>query len=587
MSKAKEIIGLDEMRHSCAHVLAQAVLKMFPEAKLGIGPTIDDGFYYDFDLPRTLIPEDLPILEKKMKEIVKQAQVFVKKEEPSDKAIEFLKEAGQSYKVELVKDLAKQGETITFYENLLPNTNKPMFVDLCRGGHVEHTGKIGYFKLLKIAGAYWKGDEKNPMLQRIYGTCWQTQEELDAYLNRLEEAKKRDHKILGKQLRLFTTTPLVGPGYPLFLPRGAELKRILEEYITAIKRKNGYKFVCIPHVAKEDLYIKSGHMGKYEAMMPVMETSEGERIVMKAMNCPHHFELYNSEAHSYRELPLRYAENTAVYRYEKSGEVNGLFRVRSITQDDTHHFVTHDQIKSEIEMVLRITKEVYSKFGFNKFKARVSIRNPEHPEKYFGSDELWKKAESILIEGVKKLADDYFIKEGEAAFYGPKIDVMIEDAIGREWQLTTIQLDFNQPENFDMTYTGEDGKPHRPAVLHVAILGALERFIGVIIEHYSGAFPYWLAPVQVKIVPVAQDFNEYAKKVYEDLCIANVRVELDDSRDSLGKKIRNSEHEKIPYIFVVGEKEMTDKTVAVRDYATKKQEVMPLKKFMDTHGAVE
>ncbi|MEK7548170.1 MAG: threonine--tRNA ligase, partial [Patescibacteria group bacterium] len=408
---------------------------------------------------------------------------------------------------------------------------------------------------------------------------------LDAYLNRLEEAKKRDHKVLGKQLRLFVTTPLVGPGYPLFLPRGAELKRILEEYITDIKRKNGYKFVCIPHVAKEDLYIKSGHMGKYEAMMPVMETAEGERIVMKAMNCPHHFELYNSEAHSYRELPLRYAENTAVYRYEKSGEVNGLFRVRSITQDDTHHFVMHDQIESEIEMVLGITKEVYNKFGFNKFKARVSVRNPEHPEKYFGGDELWKKAESILIEGVKKLSDDYFVKEGEAAFYGPKIDVMIEDAIGREWQLTTIQLDFNQPENFDMTYTGEDGKPHRPAVLHVAILGALERFIGVIIEHYSGAFPYWLAPVQVKIVPVAQDFNKYANEVFEDLKAAKVRVELDDSRDSLGKKIRNSEHEKIPYIFVVGEKEMTDKTVAVRDYATKKQEVMPLKKFLDAHAA--
>ncbi len=584
MSKQKEQFSIEAVRHSCAHVLAQAVLQMFPEAKLGIGPTIDDGFYYDFQLPRTLIPEDLPLLEKKMKQIVKQSQPFVGREESGEKALEFLKKTGQNFKVELVTELNKKGEKITFYENVMPNDGRPMFVDLCRGGHTEHTGQIGPFKLMKIAGAYWKGDEKNPMLQRIYGTCWQTQEELDEYLKKLEEAKKRDHKLLGKQLRLFTTSPLVGAGYPMFLPRGATVKKILEDYITALKKSRGYQFVCIPHVAKDDLYIRSGHLGKYDAMMPLMETEEGEKLVMKAMNCPHHFELYNAEPHSYKELPLRYAENTAVYRYEKSGEVNGLFRVRAITQDDTHHFVTHDQIESEIEMILGLTKELYEKFGFQNFKARISIRDPKHPEKYFGDDGLWKKAEEKLISSVQKWTDEYFIGEGEAAFYGPKIDIMVEDAIGREWQLTTVQLDFTQPENFDMTYTGEDGKFHRPAVLHVAIFGSVERFLGIIIEHYAGAFPAWLAPVQATILPVSEKFNEYAMKLAKQLDAKGIRYEVDDSSETLGKKIRGAEMMKIPYMLVVGEKEEADGNVAVRDYATKKQDVMDVTEFIKLLG---
>lgn len=580
MSKEKQQFDIEAVRHSCAHVLAQAVLQMFPEAKLGIGPTIDDGFYYDFQLPRTLIPEDLPLLEKKMKQIVKQAQKFVGREETADMAMEFLKKTGQDFKVELVKEIAAKGEQITFYENILPQDGRAMFVDLCRGGHTDHTGQIGPFKLMKIAGAYWKGDEKNPMLQRIYGTCWQTQAELDEYLKKLEEAKKRDHRLLGKQLGLFVTSPLVGAGYPMFLPKGATVKKLLEDYVMDLKKSRGYKFVCIPHVAKDDLYMRSGHLGKYDAMMPIMETEEGEKLVMKAMNCPHHFELYNAEPHSYKELPLRYAENTAVYRYEKSGEVNGLFRVRAITQDDTHHFVTHDQIEGEIEMILDLTKELYDKFGFQNFKARVSVRDPKHPEKYFGDDKLWKKAEEKLISSVQKWTDSYFIGEGEAAFYGPKIDIMIEDAIGREWQLTTVQLDFTQPENFDMQYTGEDGKFHRPAVLHVAVLGSVERFMGIIIEHYAGAFPAWLAPVQAMILPVSEKFNGYADAVKKQLEEKNIRVEIDDSAETLGKKIRNAEMTKVPYMLVVGEKEEADQVLAVRNYATKNQEVMGLEEFL-------
>lgn len=576
----KQQIDLDAMRHSCAHVLAQAVMDMFPEAKLGIGPTIEDGFYYDFELPRTLIPEDLPLLEKKMKKILKEDQRFAQKDEPLEQSIEFLRQTGQKYKLDLVEQFKEEGRSITFYENVRPSDKKPMFVDLCKGNHVERTGQIGPFKLLKIAGAYWRGDSNNPMLQRIYGTCWSTQTELDAYIKQLEEAKKRDHKLLGKQLGLFAFSPLVGAGFPMFLPKGNTVKRALEKYITKVKENRGYKFVCIPHVAKDELYLKSGHLGKYDAMMPIMETEEGDKLVLKAMNCPHHFELYKAEPHSYKELPLRYAENTAVYRNEKSGEVNGLFRVRCITQDDTHHFVRHEQIEEEIDMILGLTKEIFDKFGFSNFKARVSVRDPEHPEKYFGDDKLWQKAEEKLIASVKKWTDDHFVGEGEAAFYGPKIDIMVEDAIKREWQLTTVQLDFTQPENFDLTYTGEDGKDHRPAVLHVAIFGSVERFLGIIIEHFGGAFPFWLAPVQVQVLPVADKFNDYAQEVAAALKTSEIRVEIDDSADSLGKKIRNAEMMKVPYMLVVGEKEMANKTITARDYATKGQQEYSLEEFV-------
>lgn len=571
------------MRHSCAHMLAQAVLQVFPDAKLGVGPVIDNGFYYDFQLSRALTPEDVKDLQKRMEHIGKQNQTFVRKEKSIAEAKEFLKRgeiaAGvkteQPFKVELVEDLAEMGETsVSFYENV-DQKNEVKFVDLCRGNHSETTGKAGAFQLTTVASAYWKGDAKNPSMQRIYGVCFATQDELKEYLRRLEEAKKRDHKILGKQLGLFAFSPLVGAGLPLYLPNGARLKRTLEAYITSEKEKREYTFVCIPHIAKDALYVTSGHLGKYDAMMPIMETEDGgDKLVMKAMNCPHHFELYKAEPHSYRDLPLRYAENTVVYRNEKSGEVNGLFRVRAVTQDDTHHFVRHDQIGEEIDMILGLTRTVYEKFGFKNFRARVSIRDPEKPEKYFGDDALWKLAEKNLVEGVQRWGAEYFVGEGEAAFYGPKIDIMIEDAIGREWQLTTVQLDFTQPENFDLTYTGEDGKPHRPAVLHVAIFGSLERFMGIIIEHFAGAFPAWLAPVQVKILPVSDQFLPYANEVFTQLQKHGVRVQIDFAAETLGKKIRNAEHMRIPYMIVVGEKETAEKNIAVRDYATKEQKTM-------------
>lgn len=570
-----------KLRHSCSHLLAQAVLQMFPEAKLGFGPPIDTGFYYDFELPRTLIPEDLVLLEKHMKEIAKERQTFVRRDEPVERAIEFLEKANQPFKIDLIKGWMKDGTTtVSFYENV-DKKGQVKFVDLCEGHHLENLGEIKAFKLLHTAGAYWRGDEKNPMLQRIYGTAFETREELDAHLKQLDEAKKRDHKLLGKQLELFTHSALVGGGLPLFLPKGAQLKQTLTDFITKKKKDLGYTFVCIPHIAKEDLYVRSGHMGKYDAMMPVMETEDGDRLVMKAMNCPHHFELYNAQQHSYRQLPLRYAENTVVYRNEKSGEVNGLLRVRALTQDDTHHFVRYDQIASEIDMILGLVKDVYETFGFKKFRARVSIRDPENPGKYFGTDEIWQMAEKNLIEGVQRWGVEYFIGEGEAAFYGPKIDIMIEDAIGREWQMTTVQMDFVQPKNFEMTYVGQDGKPAYCAVLHVAVFGSFERFMAIIIEHFGGAFPYWLAPVQVKILPISDQFLPYAHTIQEALKALDIRVEVDDASESLGKKIRNAEMQKVPYMMVVGEKEAADQTVAVRDYATKKQEVMTLLSFVE------
>lgn len=571
---------LYRIRHSCSHALAQAVLLMFPEAKLGIGPPIENGFYYDFELPRTLIPEDLQLLEEKMREVIKQKQTFVRREEPINKALEFLKKAKQPYKMDLAEGWKKEGsDKVSFYENV-DKDGHVKFVDLCEGNHLDNLGEIKAFKLLHTAGAYWRGDEKNKMLQRIYGTAFETKEELDVHLHQLEEAKKRDHKILGKQLGLFTHSALVGGGLPLFLPKGAKVKKLLEDYIIRQKESRGYSFVGIPHIAKEDLYIKSGHLGKYDAMMPIMEMDDGDRLVMKAMNCPHHFELYRAQAHSYRQLPLRYAENTTVYRNEKSGELNGLLRVRALEQDDTHHFVRHEQIASEIEMILGLTKEVYEHFGFKKYRARVSTRDLKKKDKYFGSDKLWALAEEKLIESVKAWGAPYFVGEGEAAFYGPKIDIMLEDAIGREWQLTTVQLDFTQPENFDLSYTGEDGKQHRPAVLHVAILGSYERFMAILIEHFSGAFPFWLAPVQAAVLPVSDDFLEYAHTIEEILKNEGYRVEVDDSAEGLGKKIRNAELMKIPYMIVVGEKEVAAQTIAVRDYATKKQEVMKVKEFL-------
>ena len=548
----KKAEKLQNQRHTLAHLLASAVGKIykFDKVKLTLGPAIDNGFYYDIDFGDEKVNEnDLKKIEDTMRKELPKWTDWEHKEISKEEALKFFK---NEYKAELINEIADRGEKITTY-------TCGGFTDLCRGGHLEHPAKEidpASFKLDRVAGAYWRGDEKNKMLTRIYGLAFETKEELDAYVLQQEEAKKRDHKKLGPELGLFTFSNLVGPGLPMFLPKGGILVRELEEFVRAEKIKRGYSFVRIPHIAKTALYKKSGHLGKYDAMMPIMKDQEGMEMVLKAMNCPHHFELYNSQPHSYRELPLRFAETTAVYRNEKSGELAGLLRVKALTQDDTHHFVRHDQIESEIEMILGLMDSIYKVFDFSEFLVQISVRDPKNKDKYFGGDELWKESEKILIEGVKKWGKPYIVEEGEAAFYGPKIDIMVKDAIGRMWQLTTVQLDFNQPENFDMTYVGEDGKKHRPAVLHVAILGSVERFLGVLIEHYAGAFPLWLSPVQVKVIPVRENHNEYARKIFEFLKENNIRAEFDDADLNLGTKVRDAKNNKLPYWIVVGDKEI-------------------------------
>jgi threonyl-tRNA synthetase len=577
MSKNTKKVDIEIMRHSCAHVMAQAVMQMFPEAKLGIGPNIEDGFYYDFELPRTLIPEDLPLIEKKMKQIIKQDQKFVRKEEPGKRAVEFLNQTGQKYKVELVKEFMEAGEDISFYENVMPGDGKPMFVDLCEGPHLERTGQIGAFKLMKIAGAYWRGDEKNPMLQRIYGTCWGGRDELDAYLKQIEEAKKRDHRRLGEDLDLFNTYEKAGAGLVYWHPKGGRIRSIIEDFWKKEHFKNGYEIVYSPHIGKKWLWEKSGHLDFYkENMYSPMEIDEEEYYV-KPMNCPFHIMMYKHDIRSYRDLPMRWAELGTVYRYEPSGVLHGLLRVRGFTQDDAHIFCTPEQIEDEILEVLRFSLDMWKAFGFEDIKAYLATK----PEKSVGDEKSWNQAVKSLEKAIKAEKLEYEIDEGGGSFYGPKIDLKIKDAIGREWQMTTIQFDFNLPERFDMTYIGEDGKEHRPYMVHRALLGSLERFFGVLIEHYAGAFPVWLAPVQAVVIPVSEKFGDYAEKVARELKMADVRVEIDNSDLQLGKKIRNAEMQKVPYMLVVGEKEKKDKTLAVRDYATKKQEVMKVKEFLE------
>ena len=553
---------LDNLRHTLAHLLAAAVgeIYKFDKIKLTLGPAVENGFYYDIDFGEEKISDaSLQKIEDRMRKILPKWTEWQHKEISKEEALKFFK---NEYKVELINEIDKRGsadaKALADKEKITTYTCGG-FTDLCRGGHLENPAKEIdplSFKLDRVAGAYWRGDEKNKMLTRIYGLAFETKEELETYLKQREEAEKRDHKKLGKELGLFTVSALVGKGLPMLLPKGNIIKTELENFIRKEKEKLNYSFVSIPHIAKKELYIKSGHMGKYDAMMPIMTDENGEEFVMKAMNCPHHFEIYNAEQHSYRDLPLRLAENTTVYRNEKSGELSGLLRVKNLTQDDTHHFIRPDQIESEIEMIFGLMQKVNGLFNFNDYKVEVSVRDLKNKEKYFGSDEVWEKAEKILINSAKKMGLNYSVEEGEAAFYGPKIDIKVKDSIGREWQLTTIQLDFNQPENFEMDYIGEDGKKHRVVVLHVAIYGSFERFMGVLIEHYAGAFPLWLAPVQVKVIPVRTTHNEYAKKVFEMLKENNIRVELDDEEANLGGKVRDAKNNKLPYWIVIGDKEI-------------------------------
>ncbi len=541
--------NLDNLRHSCAHLLAAAVLEIYPGTKQTIGPAIENGFYYDFDLTQPISEKDFVRIEQKMRELVKKWPGFERIEVSQEEARKEF--ANNPYKLELIEEFSKEGKTLTLYKS-------GTYIDLCRGGHTENPSKqIRFFKLLSIAGAYWRGSEKNKMLTRIYGTCFETKEALEKYLWQIEEAKKRDNRKLGKELDLFVMSENVGSGFPLFTPKGALFRKTIDDYLVKTKKERGYEFVWTPHVTKSVLYHMSKHWGKYDAMFNPMKLDDDE-YVMKPMNCPHHFMIYLRHPHSYKELPLRYAENATVYRYEKSGELNGLLRVRASTTDDTHVFLRHDQIAEELGNVIATIKKIMTDFGFTKYRARISTRDPKNPEKYIGKPELWDTAEKALIDAAKKESLDYFVGPGEAAFYGPKIDFMIEDAIGREWQCSTVQLDFAQPENFGLDYVDENANHERAAVLHIAMIGSIERFMGVLIEHYAGAFPAWLSPIQVKVLPVSDKFLEYSHSVNKRLLEAGVRAEIDLGKKTVGYKIRESTLQKIPYMVIIGERESSN-----------------------------
>lgn len=545
-----------DKRHSLAHVLAMAVLEKYPEAKLTLGPAIDTGFYYDIDFGGNKPTEDdLKELTKAMQKIVRKGATFSHKEVSKDEALVHF--ANNPYKSELIKEIAEKGEVITLYTT-------DWFTDLCRGGHVNDLKDIDpeSFKLEKIAGAYWRGDEKNPMLTRVYGLAFDSKSELDAYIAQQEEAKKRDHRKLGKELKLFTVSELIGPGLPLMQPKGMIIRKSIEDYLWELHKDLEYSRVWTPHIAKEALYQTSGHAVKFGDELFRVQGKE-DAFIMKPMNCPHHMQIFADNQFSYRDMPVRYFEPATIYRDEKSGQLGGLTRVRAITQDDGHLFCRVSQIEQEFSTVIGVIKKFYTTIGMmDDYWVRLSVRGQDR-NMYLGSDEVWNTAETALETVAKKEGLNYRRGEGEAAFYGPKLDFMFKDAIGREWQLATIQCDFNLPERFDLSFINEKGERERPVVVHRAISGSLERFMGVMIEHFAGAFPTWLSPVQVKVVPIGERQVEFANSVYNTLKEADVRVELDDSNDSLGKRIRNAKTEKVPYVIVLGDKEVESKTLTI------------------------
>jgi threonyl-tRNA synthetase len=568
---------LQRMRHSAAHVMAEAVQEIFPDARFAIGPAIEDGFYYDFDLPRALTPDDLPEIEQRMARIVAGKYPFKRDRWSREKALEYFRDKGQIYKVEIIENLP-DAEVGIYQQN--------NFLDLCRGPHVENTGQIGPFKLMRVAGAYWRGDEHRPMLQRLYGTAWFTQEELDQYLWRLEEAQKRDHRKLGRELKLFVLSDELPAGVPMFLPRGEMLRHLMESYVRETQERYGYQHVWTAHLGKVRLYKTSKHWYTYrENMFPVMqgeqESSEDDAFVLKPMNCPHHITLYKTQMHSYRELPVRYAEFATLYRYEKAGTLTGLARVRSLTQDDAHVFLRPDQIQEEFDRAVNLTLEVFNTYGLTDYWIALSLRDPQKKEDYVGSDEVWDQAEAALRGAVENKGIEYKAVLGEAAFYGPKVDFMVRDALGREWQCSTIQLDFIQPENFGLEYIGEDGQPHRPIIIHRAVTGSTERFMALIIEHFAGAFPAGLAPAQAMVIPIADRHIEYANKVLETLKAAGIRAEVDVRGERMNAKVRDAQMQKIPYMLVVGDKEAADNAVAVRLRSNENLGATPLSDFIE------
>ncbi|RDE20295.1 threonine--tRNA ligase [Parageobacillus thermoglucosidasius] len=565
--------ALDILRHSTAHLMAQAIKRLYKNVKLGVGPVIENGFYYDIDMEESLTPEDLPKIEQEMRKIVKENLEIVRKEVSREEAIRLYEEIGDNLKLELINDIP-EGETLSIYE-------QGEFFDLCRGVHVPSTGKIKEFKLLNISGAYWRGDSNNKMLQRIYGTAFFKKEDLDEYLRQLQEAKERDHRKLGKELELFMTSQKVGQGLPLWLPKGATVRRIIERYIVDKEIELGYQHVYTPVLGSVELYKTSGHWDHYkENMFPPMEM-DNEQLVLRPMNCPHHMMIYKNKIHSYRELPIRIAELGTMHRYEMSGALSGLQRVRGMTLNDAHIFVRPDQIKDEFKRVVNLILEVYKDFGLDEYSFRLSYRDPHDKEKYYDDDEMWEKAQSMLREAMDELGLEYYEAEGEAAFYGPKLDVQVRTALGKDETLSTVQLDFLLPERFDLTYIGEDGKPHRPVVIHRGVVSTMERFVAFLIEEYKGAFPTWLAPVQVEVIPVSPEAHlDYAYKVKEALQSQGFRVEVDGRDEKIGYKIREAQIQKIPYMLVVGDKEMAENAVNVRKYGEQKSETMALADFI-------
>jgi threonyl-tRNA synthetase len=545
--------------HSSAHLMAEAVEDTFPGVKFWVGPPVEKGFYYDMDLGDQVITEaDLVTLEKKMNALSKQNNSFIRKEISKADAIKYFEEKGDEYKLDLLSGL--QDGNITFY-------TQGKFTDLCRGPHIPSTGFIKGIKLTSIAGAYWKGDEKNKMLTRIYGVTFPNQKELDEYLVFLEEAKKRDHRKLGKELELFTFSEKVGAGLPLWLPKGAMLRGRLQDFMQKAQLESGYLPVITPHIGSKNLYVTSGHYEKYgkDSVQPIKTPVEGEEFLLKPMNCPHHCEIYRSSPRSYKDLPLRLAEFGTVYRYEQSGELHGLTRVRGFTQDDAHLFCMPGQVKDEFKKVIDLVLYTFGSLGFTDYTAQISLRDQVDRSKYIGSDENWERAEKDIQEAVEeKGLKNVVIEYGEAAFYGPKLDFMVRDAIGRKWQLGTIQVDYNLPERFDLTYIGEDNAKHRPVMIHRAPFGSLERFVAVLIEHCAGKFPMWLVPVQVKILPISDKFIAYAKNIFNHLKNNDIRVEIDDRSEKIGKKIRDAELMKIPLMLIIGEKEVNEEKVSVR-----------------------
>ncbi len=565
--------GKEAFRHSSSHVLAQALLELYPGVKLTIGPAIENGFYYDLDTGDHVISDkDFKRIEDKMLEIARGKHDFKMRSVTKDEALAKYKAEENEYKVELIENL--EDGTITFCDH-------DTFTDLCRGGHIPNTGIIKAVKIMSVAGAYWRGDENKPQLTRVYGTSFPKQKDLKQYLELLEEAKKRDHRKLGKELELFTFSKKVGQGLPLWLPKGAALRERLENFLKAAQKKAGYEMVVSPHIAQKELYITSGHFAKYgeDSFQPINTPAEGEEFLLKPMNCPHHCEMYNSRPWSYKELPKRYAEFGTVYRYEQSGELHGLTRVRGFTQDDAHIFCTPDQIDYEFKNVIDLVLYVFGSLGFEDFTAQVSLRDPEKPEKYIGSDENWEKAENAILNAAKEKGLNYVVETGEAAFYGPKLDFMVKDALGRSWQLGTIQVDYNLPERFELTYKGSDNELHRPVMIHRAPFGSMERFIAILLEHTGGNFPLWLVPDQAIILTLSEKYEKYAKKVLNLLENHEIRALADYRGETMGKKIRDAEMQKVPFMIIIGEQEEKDGTISVRRHGGENMGSMTIDAF--------